>query len=58
MDADWAGLVVALLWAAIAAVLFMVGRSTLRRVRPKPERKVETLSTVPDALRAPRGGTS
>ena len=31
---------------------------TLRRVRPKPERTVETLSTVPDALRGQRGGTS
>lgn len=58
MDAGWAGLVVALVWAAIAAVLFVIGRSTLRRVHPKPERTVETLSTVPDALRGHRGGTS
>lgn len=58
MDAGWAGLVVALLWAVVAAVLFVVGRSTLRRVHPKPERTVETLSTVPDALRGQRGGTS
>lgn len=58
MDAGWAGLVVALVWAVIAAVLFVIGRSTLRRVHPKPERTVETLSTVPDALRGHRGGTS
>lgn len=58
MDAGWAGLVVALLWAIAAAILFVIGRSTLRRVRPKPERTVETLSTVPDALRGQRGGTS
>ncbi|MHA6783041.1 phage holin family protein [Pseudonocardia saturnea] len=58
MDPGWAGLVVALLWAVIAAVLFVIGRSTLRRVHPKPERTVETLSTVPDALRGHRGGTS
>lgn len=57
MDAGWAGLLVALLWAVVAAVLFAVGRSTLRRVHPKPERTVETLSTVPDALRGQRGGT-
>ena len=58
MDAGWAGLLVALLWAVVAAVLFVVGRSTLRRVRPKPERTVETLGTVPEALRGQRGGTS
>jgi hypothetical protein len=58
MDAGWAGLVVALLWAVIAGVLFVIGRSTLRRVHPKPERTVDTLSTVPDALRGHRGGTS
>lgn len=58
MDPGWAGLIVALLWAVVAAVLYVIGRSTLRRVRPTPERTVETLSTVPDALRGRRGGTS
>lgn len=58
MDAGWAGLLVALLWAIVAAVLFVVGRSTLRTVDPTPERTVETLGNVPDALRGQRGGTT
>ena len=57
MDAAWAGLIVALIWAVIAAVLFVVGRSKLREVNPKPERTVDTLSHVPDALKGQRGGT-
>jgi Putative Actinobacterial Holin-X, holin superfamily III len=56
MDAGWAALIVALIWAAITAVLFVTGRSRLRRVRPTPERTVETLSQVPDALKGSRGG--
>ncbi len=58
MDEGWAGLLVALLWAVIGAVLFVMGRSTLRTVEPTPERTVETLGAVPDALRGQRGGTS
>jgi len=58
MDAGWAGLIVAVIWAVIAAVLFTTGRSRLRRVRPTPERTVETLSQVPDALKGSRGGHS
>jgi Putative Actinobacterial Holin-X, holin superfamily III len=58
MDAGWAGLVVAVIWAVITAVLFTTGRSRLRRVRPTPERTVETLSQVPDALKGSRGGHS
>jgi Na+/melibiose symporter-like transporter len=58
MDAGWAGLIVAVIWAIIAAVLFATGRSRLRRVHPTPERTVETLSQVPDALKGSRGGNS
>lgn len=58
MDAGWAGLLVALLWAAVGAVLFLMGRSRLRQVNPRPERTAETLGAVPDALRGRRGGTS
>jgi Putative Actinobacterial Holin-X, holin superfamily III len=57
MDAGWAGLIVAVIWAVIAAVLFSVGRSKMREVNPKPERTVDTLSNVPDALKGQRGGT-
>jgi hypothetical protein len=56
MDAGWAGLIVALLWAVIGAVLFATGRAKLRQVHPTPERTVDTLSQVPDALKGSRGG--
>ncbi len=51
MDAGWAGLIVAVLWGVIGAVLFVMGRGQLRRVNPKPERTVDTLGQVPEALR-------
>jgi hypothetical protein len=56
IGAAWAGLLVALVWAVIAAALFAVGRSALRRIDPTPARTVDTLGTVPDALRGQRGG--
>lgn len=55
MDAGWAGVVVAVLWAVVAAVLFVMGRKKLREVNPRPERTVDTLSHVPDALKGQRG---
>jgi hypothetical protein len=58
MDAGWAGLIVAALWAIIAGALFAVGRQRLRAVHPKPERTVDTLSNVPDALKGNRGGSA
>jgi hypothetical protein len=57
MDGGWAGLIVAAVWAVIAGVLFVIGRQRLREVNPKPERTVDTLSTVPDALKGNHGGT-
>ncbi|MEI4272252.1 phage holin family protein [Klenkia sp. LSe6-5] len=48
--AGWAALVVAAIWAVVAAVLFVVGRGRLKGVDPKPERTVETLQRVPDAV--------
>jgi len=56
MDAGWAGLIVAVIWAVIAAVLYASGRAKLRQVHPTPDRTVETLSQVPDALKGSRGG--
>jgi hypothetical protein len=58
MDGGWAGLIVALIWAIVAGVLVAVGRQRLRQVHPKPERTVDTLSNVPDALKGSRGGTA
>lgn len=43
MDTGWAALIVTGVWAVIAAVLFVKGRSTMRTVSPKPEQTVETL---------------
>ena len=51
MDAGWAALIVAVLWAIVGAVLYTVGRQRLRQVHPTPERTVDTLKEVPDALR-------
>ncbi|MEU7786247.1 phage holin family protein [Amycolatopsis sp. NPDC049159] len=54
MDGGWAALIVAAVWAIAGAVLFVTGRSELRRVNPIPERTVETLQRVPDALKGER----
>ncbi|MFJ5996999.1 phage holin family protein [Streptomyces sp. NPDC092370] len=43
MDTGWAALIVTAVWAGIAAVLFVMGRSRMREVSPKPEQTVETL---------------
>ncbi|MFV0137989.1 phage holin family protein [Streptomyces sp. HMX87] len=43
MDGGWAALIVTGVWAGIAAVLFVMGRSRMREVSPKPEQTVETL---------------
>src|SRR3954454_5814808 len=51
MDTGWAGLIVAVIWAVIAAVTFVIGRKKFREVNPKPERTVDTLQQVPDALK-------
>ena len=51
MDEAWAALIVAAIWAVIAAVLFATGRKTMRTVNPKPERTVETVSEIPGALK-------
>lgn len=51
MDSSWAALIVAAVWAVIGAILFVTGRGTLRTVNPKPERTVETVKEVPDALK-------
>jgi uncharacterized membrane protein YqjE len=39
----WGTLIVAGIWAVIGAVLFVLGRSRLKRVSPKPERTIQTL---------------
>jgi hypothetical protein len=51
MDAGLAALIVAIVWAVIGAVAFVMGRTKFRQVNPKPERTVETLQQVPSALK-------
>lgn len=51
MDEAWAALLVTLLWAVIGAVLAVMGRKRMRTVNPKPQRTVDTLHEVPDALK-------
>ncbi len=43
MDLFWAAVIVAVLWAIVAAVLFVKGRAEMRSVNPVPEQTVETL---------------
>ena len=43
MHLGWAALIVAAVWAVIAAVLAVVGRGKLKAFNPKPERTVETV---------------
>lgn len=50
IDDGWAAVIVAVVWAAIAAVLYAVGMSRLRSVRGAP-RTVETVKEIPDALK-------
>ena len=50
MDTSLAALIVALLWAVIGAVLFVVGRAQLKKLRG-PEQTIETVKEVPPALK-------
>jgi hypothetical protein len=54
---SWSALIVAVIWGIVAAVLAAMGRRKFREVNPTPERTVDTLKTIPDALKGERGGT-
>lgn len=47
---QWSGLIVAVIWAAVAAVLVLVGRKELDRIRGL-DRTTETLSKIPNAVK-------
>jgi hypothetical protein len=53
---SWSALVVAVLWGIVGAVLYSSGRKKLQQVNPTPERTVDTLKNVPDALKGEAGG--
>jgi hypothetical protein len=45
----WSGVVIAVIWAIVALILYSAGRSRLRQVEGMP-RTVETTKEIPDAL--------
>ena len=51
-----AALIVAIVWAVIAGVLFVMGRKKLKEVRG-PEQTVDTLKEIPDTLKPGTGPT-
>jgi hypothetical protein len=51
MDQGWAALIVAAVWAVIGGVLYAGGRGELRNINPTPERTVETVKQVPQAVK-------
>jgi hypothetical protein len=46
----WSGLIVAVLWAIVAAVLAAMGRNKMKQVRGVPQ-TAETVKKIPDALK-------
>ncbi len=55
MDAGWAALIVAVVWAVIGAVLFVTGRNKLKTVDPVPHRTVDTIKEDAQWLKNPTG---
>lgn len=50
MGGGWSAVVVAVIWAIIALILFVVGRSRLKQVEGAPQ-TVETLKEIPETLK-------
>ncbi|MGV9769631.1 phage holin family protein [Microbacterium sp. NPDC003461] len=50
MGLGWSAVVVALIWAVVALVLFLMGRSRLKQVKGAPQ-TVESLQQIPDAIK-------
>jgi hypothetical protein len=55
MDAGWAALIVAVIWAIIGAVLYTTGRKQLKSVDPVPHRTVDTIKEDAQWLKNPTG---
>jgi len=53
MDPGWAALIVAAIWAIIAAVLYANGRKKLKNVDPVPRRTVDTIKEDAQWLKNP-----
>jgi putative superfamily III holin-X len=52
MALGWAALIVTVLWAIVAAVLFSMGRKQLKQVNPKPEQTVQSLKEDKEWVKA------
>jgi hypothetical protein len=50
MGGGWAAVVVAVIWAVIALILFLVGRGQLKEIEGAPQ-TVETLKEIPETLK-------
>ncbi|MCS5718727.1 phage holin family protein [Herbiconiux sp. CPCC 205763] len=46
----WSGVIVAVIWAVIALILFLVGRNQMKTVKGAPQ-TVETLKNIPATLK-------
>ncbi len=46
----WSGVIVAVVWAVVAAILFAVGRAQLKKVKGAPQ-TVETLQEIPETFK-------
>lgn len=46
----WSGVIVAVIWAIVAGILYAVGRSRLKSVEGAPQ-TVETVKEIPEALK-------
>lgn len=55
MDLGWAALIVAVLWAIVAAVLARLGRDALKDVNPALPQTTETLKEDAQWAKRPRG---
>ena len=50
MGLGWSAVVVAVIWLIIAAILFVVGRAQMKKVRGVPQ-TVETLKEIPETIK-------
>jgi len=55
MDAGWAALIVAAVWAIVGGVLFVAGRNKIKTIDPVPHRTVGTLKEDAQWLKNPTG---
>ena len=51
MDLGWAYTLVGAIWVVVAGLLYSAGRKALKEVDPVPERTIDSLREIPDAVR-------